>query len=173
MRVRTLEQILGPDLVKQIKLDNVTSPTLEDNIHPDVLLFREFAYRVPKGWSGFNLGAEIPHSWVRAITRIFRYLANSIAKNFTVHYCYVDGYTGRPYFNLDFKLDYKRPTAIKKEKIIRTHLKDLSDLLSAPRLIVHSVAVPVAIPADPGPTRPASTRAARRRVISRSGIGGD
>lgn len=37
------------------------------NIHPDVLLFQDWAFKVKRGWYGFSIGRDAPLMWVSII----------------------------------------------------------------------------------------------------------
>lgn len=53
-------------------------------LHPDVLLLQQWAYRVPKGWYGFALSGDVPLKWAQIINEYLKSVETR-CPNFEIH----------------------------------------------------------------------------------------
>ena len=91
----------------------------------DFLLFSKWAYRVGKGWYGFNLG-ELPRVWTDVLDDFLSWLEIQ-CPDFEIHQVKIKGRGLRLY--LGTKTDFVIP-----DKRIRFEISQLQNLLSMPPL---------------------------------------
>lgn len=89
----------------------------------DLLLFSKWAYRVGKGWYGFDLG-HIPSVWTKILDDFLSWL-ESQCPDFEIHQIKIKGRGLRIY--LGTKTDFMIP-----DENIRSAISQLQDLLSKP-----------------------------------------
>lgn len=61
-------------------------PLNESHLNPTVYLFQKFAYKVEKGWYGFNLGKSTPFKWAFIIEEFLEWLETE-APNYKIRQC--------------------------------------------------------------------------------------
>ena len=96
-----------------------------DNYISDITMFSKWAYRVGKGWYGFNLG-HIPPVWTKMLDEFLCWLETQ-CPDFEIHQVKIKGIKVRLY------LGTKTGFAIPDERI-RAEISQLEDLLSMPQL---------------------------------------
>lgn len=92
---------------------------------PDVLLFSKWAYRVGKGWYGFDLG-DVPRVWGDVLDDFLSWLETQ-CPDFEIHQVKIKFGKLRVYIGTKTRL------FIRDEKI-RSEISRLEDLLSLPQL---------------------------------------
>ena len=110
---------------KELKKSMATPRTRPDSYISDVLLFSKWAYRVGKGWYGFNLG-DIPRVWTDVLDEFLSWLETE-CPDFEIHQVKMKFRSLRLY--LGTKTKFVIPDAN-----IRSEISQLQNLLSMPRL---------------------------------------
>ena len=78
--MKPFEEIVAP---YQEQLKKLTYTISEDRLSPTIYLFQQWAYRVEKGWYGFDLEG-VPFTWANIIDAFMRELAIAAPK-FKIH----------------------------------------------------------------------------------------
>jgi len=104
------------------------------NDHADLTLFLKWAYRVGKGWYGFDLGI-IPDVWGRVLDDFFVWLETA-CPDFEIHQVKMKGCGMRIY------LGTKKDLFIPHESI-RSEIQQLQNILRFPALVETTAAVRV------------------------------
>lgn len=80
--MKTLEQILEnyKHLLDKVDYKNVNN----DRLNPDVFLFMNWAYRIPKNWYGFALTNAVPMVWAYIIDAFLQEVEKE-CPNFEIH----------------------------------------------------------------------------------------
>lgn len=118
---------------KALKKRMATPRTRSDSYISDVLLFSKWAYRVGKGWYGFNLG-DVPRVWTDVLDEFLSWLERQ-CPDFGIHQVKIKGRGLRIY--LGTKTDLFIP-----DERIRSEISQLQNLLSMPPFTPIPVRVP-------------------------------
>jgi hypothetical protein len=100
----TLRDILDNDLIERIRNHNekeVNPESSRFSSDADLTLFHKWAYKVEKGWYGFDLGNKVPYCWVLAIDKVLKKI-EELDPEFTIQQIKLK------YGQLCFYIDYNK-----------------------------------------------------------------
>jgi len=118
---------------QELKKRTATPGTVRDSGISDWLLFSKWAYRVGKGWYGFDLG-DVPCVWTDVLDEFLSWVETQ-CPDFEIHQ------TRIKFGSLRFYIGTKTDLFIPDEKI-RSEISQLQNLLSMPQFEQETILAP-------------------------------